>query len=221
MSHAWGHVRPPGHDPISIQTEPRRSGRDPVAVVRPAGSRNPTNLGCSGFAMTWRLVPVEYPTTRRMGSTREDRAADLRAAFADPSIRAIITSIGDDDQTRVLPHLDRALLAANPKPFFSYGDTDLLVRSWNNSRLCSSDAPRPGPSTIRLEGDAKDAFQEDQRNAATQVFDEYGRETLIVFDVDFGHTHPQLVLPIKRPHPPRRAGPPDHRPPLSGSWQPQ
>jgi muramoyltetrapeptide carboxypeptidase LdcA involved in peptidoglycan recycling len=31
------------------------------------------------------LVPVEYPTTRQLGATPEERARDLNAAFADPA----------------------------------------------------------------------------------------------------------------------------------------
>jgi hypothetical protein len=37
---------------------------------------------------------VAVPTTRRMGSTPRDRAADPHAAFADPHIKAAIASIG-------------------------------------------------------------------------------------------------------------------------------
>jgi len=33
------------------------------------------------------LVPVEYPTTRRLGASARHRAADLNAAFADPDPR--------------------------------------------------------------------------------------------------------------------------------------
>ena len=39
--------------------------------------------------------PFRLPTTRRMDSTPEDRAADLHAAFGDPSIKAVITSIAN------------------------------------------------------------------------------------------------------------------------------
>jgi muramoyltetrapeptide carboxypeptidase LdcA involved in peptidoglycan recycling len=78
------------------------------------------------------LVPVEYPTTRRLGATAEDRAADLMAAFADPSIRAVMATIGGDDQLTVLPHLDPAIVLANPKPFVGYSDnTNLLNWLWN------------------------------------------------------------------------------------------
>ncbi|MDQ3105509.1 MAG: LD-carboxypeptidase, partial [Actinomycetota bacterium] len=51
------------------------------------------------------LVPVEYPTTRRLGATPQERAADLNAAFGDPDIRAVLATIGGEDQITVIPHL--------------------------------------------------------------------------------------------------------------------
>lgn len=78
------------------------------------------------------LVPVEYPTTRRLGASAMDRAADLNAAFSDPSIRAVLATIGGDDQLTVLLHLDPAPVQADPKPFFGYSDnTNLLNWLWN------------------------------------------------------------------------------------------
>jgi muramoyltetrapeptide carboxypeptidase LdcA involved in peptidoglycan recycling len=92
----------------------------------------PYELGLERLVEEIGLVPVEYPTTRRMDSTPADRATDLHAAFSDPTITAIISSIGGDDQIRVLAHLDPDLIAANPKPFFGYSDnTNLLVYLWN------------------------------------------------------------------------------------------
>lgn len=77
------------------------------------------------------LIPVEYPTTRQLGARPEDRAADLTAAFADPEIRAIVATIGGDDQITVIPHLDPALVRADPKPFVGYSDnTNLLSWLW-------------------------------------------------------------------------------------------
>jgi len=78
------------------------------------------------------LEPVEYPTTRRLDASPEDRAADLEAAFADPTIRAVMATIGGDDQIRVIPHLDAALVRADPKPFLGYSDnTNLLSWLWS------------------------------------------------------------------------------------------
>lgn len=69
----------------------------------------------------------EYPGTRRTSSElRADpaaRAADLNAAFADPSVRAIIASIGGDDSARILAHLDTDVIRTNPKVFMGYSDT--------------------------------------------------------------------------------------------------
>jgi muramoyltetrapeptide carboxypeptidase LdcA involved in peptidoglycan recycling len=77
------------------------------------------------------LEPVEYPTTRRLDATPADRAADLMAAWSDPSIRAVLATIGGDDQITVLPHLDPAPFIADPKPFFGYSDnTNLLNWLW-------------------------------------------------------------------------------------------
>ncbi|MDN5895774.1 MAG: LD-carboxypeptidase, partial [Nocardioides sp.] len=79
------------------------------------------------------LVPVEYPTTRRVGASAQDRAADLNAAFADPEIRAVLATIGGDDQITVVPHLDAELVRADPKPFLGYSDnTHILSWLWTH-----------------------------------------------------------------------------------------
>ncbi len=79
------------------------------------------------------LVPVEYPTTRRLGASPRHRAADLNAAFADPEIRAVLATIGGEDQITVVPHLDPDLVRADPKPFLGYSDnTNLLNWLWTH-----------------------------------------------------------------------------------------
>jgi muramoyltetrapeptide carboxypeptidase LdcA involved in peptidoglycan recycling len=51
------------------------------------------------------------------------RADDLMGAFADPSIKAIFSTIGGDDSIRLLPLLDLSVLASNPKIFLGMSDT--------------------------------------------------------------------------------------------------
>jgi muramoyltetrapeptide carboxypeptidase LdcA involved in peptidoglycan recycling len=110
---------------------------DKVAVVSPSAGLPelfpmPYELGLQRMRDEFGLVPVEYPTTRRMGACAADRAADLHAAFADAEVKAVIASIGGDDQITVLPHLDADLIRANPKPFFGYSDnTNLLAYLWS------------------------------------------------------------------------------------------
>ncbi|MDO4775861.1 MAG: LD-carboxypeptidase [Cardiobacteriaceae bacterium] len=104
---------------------------DKVAILSPSAGLPGLfpwvhELGLARIRDDFGLVPVEYPTTRQMGSTPADRARDIMAAFADPDIKAVIASIGGNDQIRVLPYLDAALLRANPKPFFGYSDNTHL-----------------------------------------------------------------------------------------------
>ncbi|MBW3068241.1 MULTISPECIES: S66 peptidase family protein [unclassified Actinomyces] len=83
------------------------------------------------------LVPVEFPTTRRLGATARERADDLNAAFADPSIRAIIATAGGDDEMTVLPLLDAEPLLRDPKPVLGYSDnTNLHHWLWSHG-VCS------------------------------------------------------------------------------------
>src|SRR4051794_35839221 len=79
------------------------------------------------------LVPVEYPTTRLLGASAADRAADLNAAFGDPQIRAVLATIGGEDQITVVSHLDADAVRADPKPFLGYSDnTNILNWLWTN-----------------------------------------------------------------------------------------
>ncbi|WP_326730737.1 S66 family peptidase [Streptomyces phaeochromogenes] len=116
---------------------PKPAPGDRVAVISPSAGLPgilplPYELGLERLRTEYGLEPVEYPATRRMGSTPRERADDIHAAFADPDVKAVMASIGGDDQITVLPLLDRELIRANPKPFFGYSDnTNLLAHLWN------------------------------------------------------------------------------------------
>jgi muramoyltetrapeptide carboxypeptidase LdcA involved in peptidoglycan recycling len=75
------------------------------------------------------LQPVEYPTTGTVGASPQARAADLMAAFADPEIKAILATIGGEDQISVPRWLDPELVAEHPKAFVGY--TNILNWCWN------------------------------------------------------------------------------------------
>jgi muramoyltetrapeptide carboxypeptidase LdcA involved in peptidoglycan recycling len=74
---------------------------------------------------------VEMPHTLRDESwlydNPEARADDLMQAFADPSIKAIISTIGGDDSIRLLPFLDLDVIRANPKILMGYSDTTVSL----------------------------------------------------------------------------------------------
>ncbi len=90
-------------------TKPRPG--DTVALVSPSS-------GLPG------ILPLPYELGRRR--LREDFKLNVT------EVKAVIASIGGDDQITVLPHLDRDLLRAHPKPFFGYSDnTSLLAFLYN------------------------------------------------------------------------------------------
>jgi muramoyltetrapeptide carboxypeptidase LdcA involved in peptidoglycan recycling len=51
------------------------------------------------------------------------RADDLTEAFLDPSIKAIISTIGGDESIRLIPFVDLNIIRNNPKIFMGYSDT--------------------------------------------------------------------------------------------------
>ena len=70
---------------------------------------------------------VEMPHTLSdpswLQNNPQARADDLMQAFADPSIKAIISTIGGDDSIRILSLLDLNVINSNPKIFMGYSDT--------------------------------------------------------------------------------------------------
>lgn len=70
--------------------------------------------GLSQMKEIFGLEPVEFPTARKspdyLSQHPEARAGDINAAFADPSIKGIIATIGGNDQIRILPYLDVELI---------------------------------------------------------------------------------------------------------------
>ncbi|MGA1828928.1 S66 family peptidase [Microbacterium sp.] len=120
-----------------FMTVPKASAGDRVAILSPAFAAPAVSEPVHVQAMrrlteATGLVPVEYPTTRQLGASAEARAADINQAFADPGIRAVLATIGGDDQVTVIPHIDTDVLAANPKPFLGYSDnTNLHNLLWS------------------------------------------------------------------------------------------
>jgi muramoyltetrapeptide carboxypeptidase LdcA involved in peptidoglycan recycling len=124
----------------TISYPPKPSPGDRVAVISPGAGLPglfplPYELGLERLRKEYGLEPVEYPATRKMGSTPQERADDIHAAFVDPDIKAVIASIGGDDQITVLPLLDRELIRANPKPFFGMSDNTNLLMFLRNTGI--------------------------------------------------------------------------------------
>ena len=119
--------------PLHEVTPPPRCRRgDRVAIVSPSSGLpgvfpHVHELGLRRLRDVFGLEPVEYPTTREFGATAQARARDLIDAFTDPSIKAVMATIGGDDEIAVLRYLDSDVVKANPKSFFGYSDNTNLL----------------------------------------------------------------------------------------------
>jgi muramoyltetrapeptide carboxypeptidase LdcA involved in peptidoglycan recycling len=106
---------------------------DKVAILSPSFAAPAVwpavyKLGLTRLQEVFGLEPVAYPTTAKLGATGAERAQDLIVAFADPEIKAVIASIGGDDQVTYVKNLPSEIFSQNLKPFFGYSD---------NSHLCN------------------------------------------------------------------------------------
>lgn len=70
----------------------------------------------------------EHATARcaHTAGTIEERVADLHAAFRDPEVKAIITTIGGFNSHQLLDELDYDLIRNNPKILLGYSDITSL-----------------------------------------------------------------------------------------------
>ncbi len=98
---------------------------DQIAIVSPsfaAPGRWPHvyELALQRMRDVFQLEPVEFSATKKLGASKEERAADLIAAFANPKIKAVMASLGGDDQVTYARHLPPTPFQNNPKPFFGY-----------------------------------------------------------------------------------------------------
>ncbi len=83
----------------------------------------------------------------------EDRLDDFHAAFADPTIDGIVCTRGGWGSAELLPHLDAALIRANPKVFVGYSDhTSLHCWLRNEANLGTFYGPMTAADFSRDDG---------------------------------------------------------------------
>jgi len=111
---------------------PRLRPGDLVGVIAPAtGWDNRSELlrgvdRLEGWGLRVRLGEHVNDRHGYLAGRDEDRAADLHAMLGDPEIRAVISLQGGYGTPRLIPLLDEALFAANPKAICGYSDLTML-----------------------------------------------------------------------------------------------
>ncbi|QQK77707.1 LD-carboxypeptidase [Salicibibacter cibarius] len=71
----------------------------------------------------------------------KERAENINEAFADPDIKAIISSIGGDDSVRILPYLDQEVIQKNPKIIMGFSDNTTFLTYCNQLGLVTFYGP--------------------------------------------------------------------------------
>lgn len=106
---------------------------DKVAILSPSFAApgkwpHMYELGLKRVREVFELEPVELPTTKKIGASGDERAADLVVAFQDSEIKGVIASLGGNDQVTYIKNLPNEPFKSNPKPFFGFSD---------NSHFCN------------------------------------------------------------------------------------
>ncbi len=117
---------------------PKLNRGDKVAILSPSFAApgkwpHVYQLGLQRIRDNFGLNPVEFPTTSKIGASKEERSNDLIDAFEDNSIKAVISTLGGSDQVTYVKNLPSEALSQNPKPFFGFSDnTHFMNHLWLN-----------------------------------------------------------------------------------------
>lgn len=120
---------------------------DAIAVVAPASPPSPRRLRAGMEVLRdWGFRPRLGAHTRDvrgyLAGTDADRAADLRAAFADPTIKAVWGARGGYGAGRIIDRLDLDAIVADPKLFIGFSDlTAVHLALADHARIATVHAP--------------------------------------------------------------------------------
>ena len=140
------------HEQPTLTWPPLKPG-DRVRLVSPASF--PDEQSCindaSDVLRDWGLdVEVGQHATDRWGymaGRDQDRAADLNDAYADPAVRAVVTTRGGAGAYRVLDQLNYDVMRATPKPLVGFSDvTYLHLAIWRHCRIPGIHGCLAGPN---------------------------------------------------------------------------
>ena len=121
---------------LHFQVLPKLKAGDKVAILSPSFAAPAAwphiyELGLQRLREVFSLEPVVFPATAKLNATNDEKAADLVAAFLDPTIKAVIATLGGDIQVTYVKNLPSEPFRNNPKMFFGYSDnTHFMNHLW-------------------------------------------------------------------------------------------
>jgi len=124
-----------------FEVPPKLNKGDKVAIMAPSsgGAKEYPHVYEKGLEVIkdkFGLEPVEYPSASKgneyLYNHPKERAQELMSAFEDDSINGVISTIGGDDQLRILKYLEPKRLKENPTRFYGLSDnTNVALYLWN------------------------------------------------------------------------------------------
>lgn len=108
---------------------------DTVALINPSGAiyeRAPYDIAIESLlALGFKVREAPHLRARRgqFAGTDAERAGDVNAMFADPGVQGILAMTGGSGGNRILPLIDYAGIARNPKFLGGYSDLTALINA--------------------------------------------------------------------------------------------
>ena len=117
-----------------------------IALIAPASpspeSIAPTAEKLESLGFHTKIASSAYKRFGYLSGSDAERAADLNALFADPSVNAILCLDGGYGSGRLLDKLDYPMIATHAKPLIGFSDiTSLQIALYEKSHLASVHGP--------------------------------------------------------------------------------
>lgn len=132
----------------ALKKPPRLQPGDTVGIVSPAGAtfeQQDLDIvidAVRGLGLVPQVAPHALDRYGYLAGRDRDRAADINQYFADPAIAALLPIRGDWGSARILPYLDYATIARNPKIIVGFSDlTALLLGIYAQTGLVTFHGP--------------------------------------------------------------------------------
>jgi muramoyltetrapeptide carboxypeptidase len=137
--------------PPTVVKPPRLKPGDTVGLVIPSSAQwDPTGVdvmmeSLAVLGLKGKLGAHVFDRRGYFAGRDEDRAADLNAMFADPTVNAVHCIRGGWGAARLLPLIDWAIVAKHPKILVGYSDiTALLLSFYAKTGLVTFHGPMSG-----------------------------------------------------------------------------
>jgi muramoyltetrapeptide carboxypeptidase len=136
----------PSAFPPPLQRPPRLQSGDVVRIVAPSGPvpREELEAGARLLAQRYRVrydPATLFRSEGYLAGSDEQRLAELTSALHDPVAKAVFLARGGYGLLRILPFIDRAKLAAQPKAIVGFSDGTALLALAATAGIASVHGP--------------------------------------------------------------------------------